>query len=142
MKMSEEEKTKLGWTTPFYQHILKEMILSIFLVGVLVTLSTLFPPELGDKADPFSTPSHIKPEWYFLPGYQFLKVAEKFGFLGDWAPKVIGILGQAFPVLILLAVPWLDRGPDRLPGRRKLVLLLGVLFALSAVGLGLWGHFS
>ena len=142
MKLTEEEKEKLGWTTPFYQHILKEMVLSVFLVGLLVTLSTLLPPELGEKADPFSTPAHIKPEWYFLAGYQFLKVAEKLSFLGDWAPKTIGILGQALPVLVLMAVPFLDRGPDRLPGRRKVVLLLGALAALSAVGLTLWGHFS
>ncbi len=142
MKMTEEEKIKLGWKTPFYQHILKEIVLSVFLIGVLVTLSTLFPPELGEKADPFSTPSHIKPEWYFLAGYQFLKLAEKLSFLGDWAPKIIGIFGQVVPVLFLLAIPFIDRGDNRYPENRKWILMLGALFALSAVGLTLWGHFS
>lgn len=142
MKLTEEEKKKLGWDAPFYQHILKELVLSVFLVGVLVTLSTLFPPELGEKADPFNTPAHIKPEWYFLAGYQFLKVAEKLSFIGDWAPKIIGILGQVLPVLFLLAIPALDRDPDRQPGSRKLMMLMGVLFAVSAVALTLWGHYS
>ena len=61
---------------PFWPHyILSETIAWYTMLGVLIILAAFFPAGLEDKADPFKTPEHVKPEWYFLAVYQFLKVA-------------------------------------------------------------------
>lgn len=128
---------------PFWpHHVIKQVVQALLLVGVLITLVTFFPHAMEPRADPFSTPEHIKPEWYFLPAYQALKLAEKLSFLGAWAPKLIGIMGQGVVVLLLLLVPFLDRGGERNPLRRPIAMILGGGLILTAVGLGLWGRFS
>src|SRR4030042_463463 len=62
-------------TIPFFpNYVILEVIVSFILLAGLIVLSTLLPAGLEDKADPFNTPQHIKPEWYFLWIYQFIKV--------------------------------------------------------------------
>jgi len=82
-----------------------------------VTLVMFFPAPMEPPADPFETPEHIKPEWYFLSAYQGLKVAEYFSFLGAWAPKVLGILIQAGGLFLLVLLPFLDRNPRGIRAR-------------------------
>ena len=60
---------------PFFPHEVLRMINMTMWVLVLVFGLAIFGPEhLPDPADPYFTPPHIKPEWYFLGAYQFLKV--------------------------------------------------------------------
>lgn len=129
-------------TIPFYIHILKELSSVFILIGVLVTLTVLFPPALDEKANPFSTPEHIKPEWYFLAGYQFLKVTEKLSFLGAWAPKLIGVMGQGIILMLILILPLIDRNPERSPANRKGMIAIGILFYLLFGFFTAWGYFS
>lgn len=142
--MSEKElKAKYkGPTMFFYVHIFKEVSAFFLLVGGLITLAIFFPPEMGSKADPFVTPQHIKPEWYFLAGYQLLIIADKLSFLGTWAPKMIGVLSQGVVVFAMLILPIIDRNPEREPSKRKGMIAIGILFIISFLGLTAWGHFS
>lgn len=124
---------------PFYpDHVLNEVILIFCLFLGIIALVTFFPASLEEKADPFSTPEHIKPEWYFLAAYQGLKVAEKLAFLGMWAPKVIGVLGQGAILFLLLLWPWIDR--DRL--KKRQLIALGIVGLLAFIVFTLWGHYS
>ncbi len=128
---------------PFFpNHVLKEIIIFLFILGLIITLATFIPAPMGSKADPFSTPEHIKPEWYFLAGYQLLKLAEKLDFLGAWAPKLIGVLGQGFIVAIIFFLPFIDRGSERYPHKRPIVTTLGILGVVSFIILTVWGHYS
>ncbi len=128
---------------PFYpDHVIHQVVQMLLVVVVLVTLATLLPAPMEPKADPFTTPEHIKPEWYFLGSYQFLKLAEKLEFLGAWAPKAVGIMGQGIVVLLLLALPFIDRGKERNPLRRPRAILLGALIILSFIALTVWGRLS
>lgn len=132
---------KLG--EPFFpDHVILQVVQMLLVVAVLVVLATLLPAPMEPKADPFSTPEHIKPEWYFLASYQFLKVAEKLGVLGAWAPKAVGVMGQGIALLVLVLLPFLDRGKERHPFRRARVMALGLLFILIFAALTLWGHLS
>lgn len=141
--LKQEKKEKyLGPTMPFYIHILKEASMAFLLLGVLITLAVFFPPELDVKADPFVTPEHIKPEWYFLAGYQLLKLADMLSFLGSWAPKIIGVVGQGVFILLLLALPLIDRNPDKFPSQRRGMITIGILSIIGFVALTAWGHFS
>ncbi len=119
---------------PFFpDHVAKELFVFAVVLFVL-TLLILFGPEAHeDPADPFNTPAHIKPEWYFLPSYQFLKLVK---------PKWLALLLQGVFLLGLLFWPFLDRSEER-DIRRRPRLLAGALLVLAVlVGLGVYGHFS
>ncbi len=96
--MSEETKKNLHEEgEPFFPHHVLQQTMVIFLtLAALVALVIFFPAPMEPPADPFETPEHIKPEWYFLAAYQSLKVAEYTAFLGAWAPKVLGLYEYRF----------------------------------------------
>ncbi|MDH5477428.1 MAG: hypothetical protein OEY50_03775 [Nitrospinota bacterium] len=123
---------KAHWFFP--GHIIEQIVLCGFVVLILITLSTVWPAHLGEKADPFDTPDHIKPEWYFLAAYYSLRLAEYTDFMGAWAPKIMGIVAQQVAVTILILVPFLDRNVnERRPGKRPIAIALGILAALMAI---------
>ncbi|MGI9338319.1 MAG: cytochrome b [Gammaproteobacteria bacterium] len=73
-----------------------------------------FAPEMGgyfleapnfEPANPLKTPEHIAPVWYFTPFYAILRAVPPF--LGT---QVWGVLAMGLAVVVLFAVPWLDRG--------------------------------
>ena len=122
---------------PFFPvHAMKEAVVAILLLAVLVTLSIVAPWEIGEPADPLSTPEHIKPEWYFLPSYQLLKYFE-----GPYG-AVIGIFACSVPFLLMLLWPFLDRGKQRSPRKRPIAVGFGLLGLLGALFLGYLGHIS
>jgi ubiquinol-cytochrome c reductase cytochrome b subunit len=134
-------KEKLGH--PFFPHHMVVQLIQFLLVfALLIVLSTLIPAPMEPKADPFTTPEHIKPEWYFLAAYQFLKVAEKLSFLGKWAPKLVGVLGQGLGILLLFSVPFIDRSPERNPSKRKFAILAGICGAIIFIAFTIWGKYS
>ncbi len=122
---------------PFWPvHMAKEACVAAALFGVLLTLSVLWPWEIGEPADPLTTPLGIKPEWYFLPTYQLLKY-----FHGP-SGKVIGLMVSAVPYALLIFWPYIERGRGRHPRRRKWAMWLGYFAVLTVVVFGLLGHFS
>lgn len=128
---------------PFWPHyILSEFIAWYIILGVLITLAALFPAGLEEKANALQTPEHVKPEWYFLAVYQFLKVAAVFGFLGTEAPRLVGILLPAIGMVLLFFLPFLDRGPKRPARYRPLLLLLTVTTVIVLIVLTVWGQYS
>ena len=139
----ENEKEKKRRESLFYpEHVFKQLIQIFILLGVLVALATFFPAPMEPKADPFTTPPHIKPEWYFLAPYQFIKAAEYLKFLGSWAPKLVGVLGQALVILLLFLWPFLDRGEERRPWKRPKFFTLVTAAVLLLVLFTVWGYYS
>jgi quinol-cytochrome oxidoreductase complex cytochrome b subunit len=51
-------------------------------------------------ADPFVTPPHIVPEWYFLPFY---------GLLRSIPNKLLGVLALVFSIFLLVVLPFFQR---------------------------------
>jgi ubiquinol-cytochrome c reductase cytochrome b subunit len=92
---------------PYYT--IKDMYgLAVFL---LVYAAVVFyaPNFLGDPANyepanPLVTPPHIVPEWYFLPFYAILRAIPN---------KLLGVVAMFGAILILFAMPWLDRSRVR-----------------------------
>jgi ubiquinol-cytochrome c reductase cytochrome b subunit len=129
-------------TIPFFpNYIILEVIVSYIVLAALIVLATLLPTGLEEKADPFNTPQHIKPEWYFLWIYQFIKVPPIVlgpGVLAELAGIVIPGLG----ILLLVFLPFLDRKPQRHPSQRKLAMALTGLILLIFVALSIWGWYS
>jgi len=135
--VGEEKPVPPEYGIPFFPvHVAKEGVLVVLLLAVLVTLSVLSPWEIGEPADPLSTPEHIKPEWYFLPSYQLLKYFE-----GPYG-AIIGIFACSVPFVLLLLWPFLDRGKQRHPRKRRIAVTFGVLGLFGALILGYLGHIS
>jgi len=131
LKKKNEEETEEG--KPFFpNHLLKEVIVAFLLFGVLLSLAVLFSFGLEEKANPFQTPEGIKPEWYFLAGYQLLK----------YVPKILGILGIGVALFILLLIPFIDRSPERQPSKRRLAWSIGVIVVVFAIIFSFFGYIS
>lgn len=141
-----KEKLEKGGHTeglPFFPHHMLEQTIGVFIVlAVLVTLVMFFPAPMEPPADPFDTPEHIKPEWYFLSAYQALKLAEYSSFLGAWAPKILGILMQGVGMFLLVLLPFLDKNPERHPRKRPIIIGIGILAILMLAFLTIWGKVS
>lgn len=93
----------------FFPNFLYRDIIS-WMIGffALLTLATLLPWGLGEKADPLaSAPLGIKPEWYFLPLYQTLKLVPST-ILAINGELVVNMLVGA-GAIIWFAIPFLDR---------------------------------
>jgi quinol-cytochrome oxidoreductase complex cytochrome b subunit len=113
-------------------HLSRELVVFPLFFALLIALVILFPPEIGEKANPTVTPEGIKPEWYFLPTYQFLK----------YLPKELGLALAALPPLLLLFWPFLDRTRYRRARRRRLSVAIGLSALVVSLFLGVLGHLS
>ena len=143
MSNSKKPESKPKRLLPFWPHyVLSEFIAWYIVLGILVTLSALFPMGLEGKANPLQTPEHVKPEWYFLAVYQFLKVAAVFSFLGSEAPRLLGVLLPGIGLAALFFLPFLDRTPKRPANRRPIMLIVVLLVLAVTIGLTVWGQIS
>lgn len=122
---------------PFWPvHMAKEACVAMVCLGVLLTLSVLYPWEIGEPADALETPEGIKPEWYFLPTYQLLK------YFSGSTGKFLGILVSGVPFILLFVWPFLERGRGRRPRHRRWAVRLGYLAVFLAVFFGILGYLS
>nr|ARF05717.1 cytochrome b [Hoplosternum littorale] len=87
---------------PFHQYFsFKDLLGFIILLTTLLSLSLFSPNLLGDPenftpANPLVTPTHIKPEWYFLFAYAILRsIPNKLG----------GVMALLLSILVLMLVP-------------------------------------
>lgn len=135
--MPEETKqTKFRDFIPFFPyHVLTEVIVAYGMLALLVVLASLLPggPQpLEAKADPLTTPEHIKPEWYFMSLFQALKLV----------PRVIGVTVPIFLGLLLFLLPFIDRNPSRKLSDRRLGMGITAFVLLGLIALSIWGYAS
>jgi len=108
--------------------------------ALLLVLATLIPRELGEKADPMaSAPPGMKPEWFFLPLYQTLRMvpATVLSINGEL------IVNAAVGILIALwaLIPFIDLRSAR--GMKSPVFTaIGVLIIIYMAGTILAGYFT
>ncbi len=124
-------------TGPFWpDQAFKDTMTASAVVIMLITLSVFFPPAFTGAADPLSTTFTPKPEWNFLFLYQALKY-----FQGPLEP--LGVAGvPAVLVLVLVALPFLDRSPERNPVKRPFALTGALLLATLLTALTIAGYVS
>lgn len=122
---------------PYYS--VKDLVgLTVFLIAFFSIV--FFIPEMGgyflehdnfSPANPMVTPEHIAPVWYMTPFYSILRAVPN---------KLLGVTAMGAAILILLALPWLDRSPVksiRYKGRLSRYAL--ILFVVSFITLGYLG---
>jgi len=103
-----------------------------------------FAPEVGGyflehnnfvPADPFKTPEHIAPVWYFTPYYSILRAVPPM-----FESQFPGVAAMGASTLIFFLMPWLDRSPVRSIRYRGLEYKLWLaVFVVSFLVLGWLG---
>jgi len=102
--------------------LLRDLMGWLIALGALAALAALFPWELGVKADPFApAPAGIRPEWYFMFMFQTLKMVPAK--IGPLEGEVVAVTFFGFAGLLLLVVPFLDRGAGRGEANRLLTFV-------------------
>src|SRR5215813_9601621 len=81
-------------------------------------------------ANPSVTPTHIVPEWYYLPFYAILRAIPN---------KLLGVIALFSSIAILAFVPWLDTSRVRSARYRPLYRRFFWLFVLTCILLGWLG---
>jgi len=126
---------------PFVPHyVLHDVMWWYVALAVLAALALFLPWELGKKADAFAAvPPGIRPEWYFLAMFQVLKLlpAHIVGLEGE----MLGVLGFSLAALVLLVLPFLDRGAGE--GRSSpMVTVAGVAALVYMVVFTIYGYLA
>lgn len=116
----------------FYpRQLIMDMAFAAIIVAGLAGLAHFVPVTIGPEADPSNTQYLPRPEWYFLPLFQWLKY---------WKEPYTAVGVVVIPTLVLLlfaGVPFLDRKIERRARRRPLVVagLFSLLAGLASLGL-------
>jgi ubiquinol-cytochrome c reductase cytochrome b subunit len=122
-------------TESFYpRQVLYDLAAALVIVGIIAALSYLRPVTLGPVANPSDSVFLPRPEWYYLPMFEWLKFWE--------GPEVVigivvipGLLATAF-----FLMPFLDRRLERRPWRRPIPALAVSIVVLGMVYFGVRSH--
>lgn len=123
----------------FPDFALKDAMVWLLTLNVLATLVTLFPWGLGPEADPFApAPQGIKPEWYFLAMFQFLKIIPAT--VGPFEGEMLGLGFFSLIGLIFAITPFIDCGKH--PQISKWAGLFGQIVCIGFVVFTIWGFLA
>jgi ubiquinol-cytochrome c reductase cytochrome b subunit len=116
----------------FYPHqVIIDMAFVLIVMGVLGMLAHFVPVALGPVADPSNSNYLPRPEWYYLPFFQWLK------FWGG-AKTVIGVVViPAVLIGLVILLPFLDRGLERRPWKRAIPVGSVLIVLIGLIGLGM-----
>jgi ubiquinol-cytochrome c reductase cytochrome b subunit len=116
----------------FYpRQVLMDLSLTALLIIGLGALCFFMPIQLGPPANPADAQYVPRPEWYYLPIFQWLKY---------WhgAASVIGVLViPTVLVICVIALPFFDRSIERRPWKRPVAMGSYAFVMFVLVGLGL-----
>jgi menaquinol-cytochrome c reductase cytochrome b/c subunit len=111
-----------GQGKPFFPYaVAKDGVMASITLAVIIAMAILFGAELGPKADPTTTTYTPRPEWYFFFLFELLRVV-KPAELVVFATVIIPTLC----LVLLLLLPFFDRGPERNPLRRPIATTAGI----------------
>jgi ubiquinol-cytochrome c reductase cytochrome b subunit len=151
-RTSKEEAQKD--TLPFWPYfVIKDLFALVVILVIFTAIVGFMPNYLGHpdnyiEANPLATPSHIVPEWYFLPFYAILRAFTadvwavqfvQFISFGIIDAKFFGVLAMFGAIIIMALAPWLDTSSVRSGRYRPMfrmwfALLVVDFFVLMWVG--------
>jgi menaquinol-cytochrome c reductase cytochrome b/c subunit len=106
---------------PFLYSMAKDSVMACITLAVIIFMAILFGAELGPKADPTTTTYTPRPEWYFFFLFELLRVVKP--------PELVFLATVGIPTIclvLLLMLPFFDRGPERNPLRRPIAVTAGI----------------
>jgi menaquinol-cytochrome c reductase cytochrome b/c subunit len=113
---------------PFFPYaVAKDSLMACVVLLTIILMSIIFGAELGPKADPTTTTYVPRPEWYFFFLFELLRVIK---------PAVLVPLATigvpTICMILLFALPFIDRGPERRIDKRPIALSFGI-FVIAAM---------
>jgi quinol-cytochrome oxidoreductase complex cytochrome b subunit len=112
---------------PFFPYaVLKDSTMALIVVAVVVVMSLVLGAEQGPKADPTTTSYVPRPEWYFFFLFEVLRVIKP--------PELVPVATVGIPTIcmvLLLLLPFYDRGPERRPERRPIATTAAALTIIA-----------
>jgi ubiquinol-cytochrome c reductase cytochrome b/c1 subunit len=123
-------------TVSFHPYYTMKDAFAIVVFMLLFAAFLFFAPNyLGHAinylpANPLQTPSHIVPEWYYLPFYAILRAIPD---------KLMGVVAMFGSILVLFVLPWLDTSRVRSGAYRPIFKQFFWIFVLVCIGLGYLG---
>jgi ubiquinol-cytochrome c reductase cytochrome b subunit len=124
---------------PFFPNFFLQDLISISLYLACFLALVFFAPNLflsasaNMPANPYITPAHIKPEWYFLANYQTLKL---------FPSEIIGLTVQVIAMCCVALLPFIDRGAEKHPLKRPMFTVGALGCILLWIGMTVWGYYS
>ena len=119
--------------TPFYT--VKDLFAIIVFLMIFAAFVFFMPNYLGHpdnyiRANNLSTPTHIVPEWYFLPFYAILR---------SIPDKLLGVVAMFASIAVLAILPWLDTSRTRSGSYRPVFRQFFWAFCVCCIALGYVG---
>jgi len=125
---------------PFHPYYSVKDIVGVAGFLIIFSIVVFFFPEMHGyflehanfvPANPFKTPEHIAPVWYFTPFYAILRAVPD---------KLMGVIAMFAAIVMLFLLPWFDRGKVRsIRYRSTAFKVLLAIFVISFIGLGYLG---
>ncbi len=123
-------------TIPFHPYYTIKDFVGFGIFFIIFSYLLFFQPNLLGHSDnyipanPMVTPTHIVPEWYFLPFYAILR---------SIPDKLAGVTAMFGAIMIWFALPWLDGSEVRSGRYRPWFKIITILLAIDFVILGYIG---
>ncbi len=125
---------------PFHPYYSVKDIVGVVVFLIIFSAVVFFLPDMNgyflehanfEPANPFKTPPHIAPVWYFTPFYAILRAIPN---------KLGGVIAMFSSIIVLFLLPWFDRGKvHSIRYRSTAFKVLLVIFVISFFGLGYLG---
>ncbi len=113
---------------PFFPYaVAKDSLMACVVLAAIIAMSIVLGAELGPKADPTTTTYVPRPEWYFFFLFELLRIIKPASLVPLATIGVPTIL-----MILMILVPFVDRGPERRPERRPIAMLVGI-FVIAAM---------
>jgi quinol-cytochrome oxidoreductase complex cytochrome b subunit len=128
-EVEKEVKARQDFLPDLFSHEIYLTILGLFILFI-VTIYFYGGAPLEHIANPQQTPLDTKAPWYFWWLQGMLKLGDK---------SLMGIVIPSLLVVLLFAVPYIDRNPSRLFIKRPVAVAIGVLFVLALILLSYMG---
>jgi quinol-cytochrome oxidoreductase complex cytochrome b subunit len=112
----------------FPKQVLYDLFVSTLILLACTVLSYASPAPLTEPADPATVTYVPRPEWFFFFYEQMLMFFPGYALISFGAVVVPTIF-----VLLLFALPWLDRGPNYSPLKRPFATTIGILVVVVIV---------
>ena len=119
----------------FYpRQVIMDMAFALLIMVGLGFLAFFRPIQLGPIANPGDTKFVPRPEWYYLPMFEWLKF---------WSSRMEVFAVVVIPgilALLFFLMPFLDRKLERRPWRRPIPLLAVAIVLVGVIFLGFKSH--
>jgi menaquinol-cytochrome c reductase cytochrome b/c subunit len=111
---------------PFFPYaIYKDHLVALLAIGIVIFMAIAYKVEVGEPVNPASSDYVPRPEWYFFFLFELLKI---FKGQNIFSPVIMGtFLVPNVLMVLLIALPFIDRGPERRIEKRPIALATAIM---------------